>query len=50
MRNLGLNYQSIHACPNGCVFFKKELADELHYLNVEVISTKMRRIKHPMSR
>ena len=26
---LGLNYESIHACPNDHVLFKKELANEV---------------------
>ncbi len=47
-RKLGLDCVNIHACLVGCVFFKKELANELHALNVEVLDTKMRRITHTL--
>jgi hypothetical protein len=28
VQKLGLSYNSIHACYNGCVLFKRELSDE----------------------
>ncbi len=43
---LSLDYQNIHACLVGCVFFRKDLTDELQCLNVEVLGTKMRIIRY----
>jgi hypothetical protein len=36
---LKMPYEQIHACPKGCILFRKDHAEEKYYANVDLLGS-----------